>query len=79
MVQQHKWKQTESQGGDDQAGSHTDADSAPSGPVREGGGATGEGNLSPGQASRTGGATSGVGTDAQRPARAGKIAPDPGA
>jgi hypothetical protein len=34
-----------------------------SGPVREGGGTTGAGNLSPGQASRTGGATSGVNPD----------------
>ena len=31
-----------------------------SGPVREGGGTTGAGNMSPGSASRTGGATSGV-------------------
>jgi hypothetical protein len=30
------------------------------GPVREAGGTTGEGNLSPNQASRTGGATGGV-------------------
>jgi hypothetical protein len=34
-----------------------------SGPVREGGGTTGAGNLSPGQANRTGGATSGVSPD----------------
>jgi hypothetical protein len=34
-----------------------------SGPVREAGGTTGAGNLSPGQASRTGGATSGISPD----------------
>ena len=34
-----------------------------SGPVREAGGTTGAGNLSPGQANRTGGATSGVNPD----------------
>jgi hypothetical protein len=45
------------------------------GPVREGGGTTGEGNLSPQQASRTGGATGGVGTDEQAPSRAGTIPP----
>ena len=53
-----------------------DPDDAPTGPPREAGGTTGEGNLSPNQASRTGGATSGVGSDAQRPARAGTIPPD---
>ena len=37
-----------------------------SGPVREAGGTTGAGNLSPGQASRTGGATSGVSPDHAR-------------
>jgi hypothetical protein len=36
------------------------------GPVREAGGTTGAGNLSPGGASRTGGATTGV-TDADNP------------
>ena len=46
------------------------------GPVREAGGTTGEGNLSPQQASRTGGATSGVGSAQQKPARAGTIPPD---
>ena len=46
------------------------------GPVREAGGTTGEGNLSPQQASRTGGATSGVGTEEQKPARSGTIPPD---
>ena len=45
------------------------------GPVREAGGTTGDNNLSPAQANRTGGATSGVGTDAQRPARAGLVPP----
>jgi hypothetical protein len=48
-----------------------------SGPVREAGGTTGEGNLSPAQASRTGGATGGVQTDpgAERPARSGQVPP----
>ena len=47
------------------------------GPVREAGGTTGEGNLSPAQASRTGGATGGVQTDSdtQRPARSGQVPP----
>ena len=40
-----------------QSGSHH------SGPPREAGGTTGAGNLSPGQASRTGGATGGVPSD----------------
>ena len=53
------------------------ADAAPSGPVREAGGTTCEGNLSPAQASRTGGATGGVppDPDAQRPARSGQVPP----
>ena len=37
-----------------------DATPRHSGPPREAGGTTGSGNLSPGQASRTGGATTGV-------------------
>lgn len=50
---------------------------APTGPPREAGGTTGEGNLSPQQASRTGGATGGVGAESNdRPARAGTIPPD---
>jgi hypothetical protein len=52
---------------------------APAGPPREAGGTTGEGNLSPQQANRTGGATGGVGAadgNADRPARAGTIPPD---
>lgn len=58
------------------------ADGCPSdgrraGPPREGGGTTGEGNLAPMQANRTGGATGGVGAeDAQEPARSGTIPPD---
>ena len=48
----------------------------PAGPPREPGGTTGEGNLSPNQASRTGGATSGVGSEEQKPARSGTIPPD---
>ena len=52
-----------------------DPDAGPSGPPREAGGTTGEGNLSPEQASRTGGATSGVGSDQQKPARSGMIPP----
>lgn len=53
-------------------------DSPPvSGPVREAGGTTGAGNLSPARASRTGGATGGVASDpdAGRPARAGEVPP----
>jgi hypothetical protein len=53
-----------------------DDDDRAGGPVREAGGTTGEGNLSAGQASRTGGATSGVGSEQQKPARAGTIPPD---
>jgi hypothetical protein len=52
-------------------------DRAAGGPVREAGGTTGEGNLSPQQASRTGGATSGVGSEQQKSARSGTIPPDP--
>ena len=37
-----------------------DCAAGPAGPVREAGGTTGAGNLSPGGANRTGGATSGV-------------------
>ena len=44
------------------------------GPVREAGGTTGAGNLSPGGASRTGGATTGV-SDAD-PARSHDLPPD---
>ena len=48
-----------------------------SGPPREGGGTTGAGNLSPGGANRTGGATSGV-DPSQRPPRHGsEPTPDP--
>lgn len=54
----------------DDAGEHA------GGPVREAGGTTGEGNLSPQQASRTGGATSGVGSEQQKPARSGTLPPD---
>ena len=49
---------------------------AGAGPAREGGGTTGEGNLSPQGASRTGGATGGVGTDADQPSRSGTLPPD---
>ena len=55
-------------------------DGRQSGPPREGGGTTGEGNLAPMQANRTGGATSGVAADEdpsqQRPARSGTLPPD---
>jgi hypothetical protein len=54
-------------------------DARPSGPPREAGGTTGEGNLAPMQANRTGGATGGVGAGdegEQRPARAGTVPPD---
>lgn len=47
------------------------------GPVREAGGTTGEGNLSPGQASRTGGATSGVTPDQSVLPKGRKLVPDP--
>jgi hypothetical protein len=62
----------------DATGAACDPADTPSGPVREAGGTTGEGNLSPQQASRTGGATGGVGDaeDANRPSRAGTIPPD---
>lgn len=80
MVWQYRMRQVEQEQEDDQGGAKCDPNCAPaSGPVREGGGTTGQGNLSPGQASRTGGATSGVGQDDQRPARSGQIPPDPGA
>jgi hypothetical protein len=46
-------------------------------PPREGGGTTGAGNLSPGQASRTGGATSGVESqDITKPTPADTLPPD---
>lgn len=47
------------------------------GPVREAGGTTGEGNLSVGQASRTGGATSGVAADQSLLPKGRKLVPDP--
>jgi hypothetical protein len=47
------------------------------GPVREKGGTTGENNLSPGGANRTGGATSGVREDDPTQARAKSLTPDP--
>ncbi len=59
---------------DDQRACNPDA--GPSGPPREAGGTTGDGNLSPQGANRTGGATSGIGSDADRPARAGTVPPD---
>ena len=45
------------------------------GPVREAGGTTGAGNLSPGGADRTGGATGGV--DEERAAQRRKLKPSP--
>ena len=50
----------------------------PSGPTREAGGTTGAGNLSPGGANRTGGATSGVtpGRDTQDEQRSRGLTPD---
>jgi hypothetical protein len=48
---------------------------SPSGPVREAGGTTGAGNLSPGGADRTGGATSGV--DESKAAKRKKLKPSP--
>lgn len=85
MVQQHRFRQMEQEdhtppadacdagGKCDPNGSAREA-----GPVREAGGTTGQGNLSPGQASRTGGATGGVRTEDQMPpARAGQVPADP--
>jgi hypothetical protein len=79
MVQQHRMRQVEQE-------DHTprgpncdlyECNDEPAGPVREAGGTTGQGNLSPGQASRTGGATGGVRTqDQMPPARAGQVPPD---
>jgi hypothetical protein len=46
-----------------------------SGPVREAGGTTGAGNLSPGGADRTGGATSGV--DATNAGKRKRVKPSP--
>ena len=46
------------------------------GPVREAGGTTGAGNLSPGGASRTGGATTGVPVQQDNPAGARDVPPD---
>jgi len=48
--------------------------SCPSGPPTEPGGTTGAGNLSPGSANRTGGATSGV-NPSQRPTKHAKSPP----
>ena len=69
--------------GDADRGTACPTDGRQGGPPREGGGTTGEGNLAPMQANRTGGATGGVGAgdgddddDAQRPARAGTLPPD---
>ena len=56
-----------------------DPDCAPddgSGPVREAGGTTGAGNLSPGGASRTGGATTGVSGDDATAQRSRALPPD---
>ena len=47
----------------------------PSGPPREAGGTTGAGNLSAGQASRTGGATSGVPSNPDDRAQARNVPP----
>ena len=59
----------------DKCDPNCDAGPAP-GPVREGGGTTGAGNLSPGGASRTGGATGGVAPDEARTDRSRAIPPD---
>jgi hypothetical protein len=80
MVQQHRLRQVEQEDHTPDAndGPKCDPNAGPTGPVREGGGATGQGNLSPGQASRTGGATGGVRTEGQMsPSRAGQVPPDP--
>ena len=49
---------------------------ATSGPVREAGGTTGAGNLSPGGASRTGGATTGVSDDGATAEQSRALPPD---
>ena len=54
-----------------------DACEPASGPVREKGGTTGENNLSPGSADRTGGASAGVTEGDPIQARAKKLTPDP--
>jgi hypothetical protein len=64
----------DSKGGPENAACDT---CVPTGPTREGGGTTGENNLSPGGANRTGGATSGVNEDDAIQQRASKLTPDP--
>ena len=79
MVQQHRMRQVE-QEDDTPCNPNCDLyEPNESGPVRESGGTTGQGNLSPGQASRTGGTTGGVRTqDEAAPARSGQIPAHPG-
>lgn len=62
---------------DDRDATACPPDGPRAGPPREAGGTTGEGNLAPMQANRTGGATSGVSDEPdQRPARSGTLPPD---
>ena len=62
---------------DDRAAAACPPDGRRAGPPREAGGTTGDGNLAPMQAPRTGGATSGVSDEpGDRPARAGTLPPD---
>lgn len=76
MVQQHRMRQVEQEDHTPCANNCDLYESNDTGPVREAGGTTGQGNLSPGQASRTGGATGGVRTpDQLPPARAGQVPP----
>jgi hypothetical protein len=59
----------------DKCDPNCDAGPQQAGPPREAGGTTGAGNLSPGQASRTGGATGGVSSDPDDRAQARQIPP----
>jgi hypothetical protein len=59
----------------DKCNPNCDAGPQQSGPPREAGGTTGAGNLSAGQASRTGGATGGVPADPDDRARARGVSP----
>ena len=54
----------------------SNAPPGPAGPVREAGGTTGAGNLSPGGASRTGGATTGVQVGQDNPSPTRDLPPD---
>ena len=59
----------------DKCDPNCDAGQRQGGPPREAGGTTGAGNLSPGQASRTGGATTGVPSEPADQAQARNVPP----